>query len=85
MNCIIVDDEPIARKGIERLVENIVSLELLGSFENAEVAANFIRKNTVDLCFLDIQMPGLNGIEFAKFLPQNTLVIFSFCLSCPFH
>lgn len=77
MKCIIVDDEPIARLGIEKLVNNIPSLKLLGSFENAAAAAIFIKKNTVDLCFLDIQMPGLNGIEFAKYLPQTTLIIFT--------
>lgn len=77
MNCIIVDDEPIARTGIEKLVHNIPSLKLLGCFGNAEAAANFIKENTVDLCFLDIQMPGLNGIEFAKYLPKTTLVIFT--------
>jgi DNA-binding LytR/AlgR family response regulator len=77
MKCIIVDDEPIARLGIEKLVKGVPTLELLGAFENAAAAAVFIKKNRVDLCFLDIQMPGLNGIEFAKYLPQTTLVIFT--------
>src|SRR5690554_2314913 len=77
MKCIIVDDEPIARKGIEKLINNIPSLELLGCLENAEAAANFIKDHTVDLFFLDIQMPGLNGIEFAKYIPSTTLVIFT--------
>lgn len=81
MKCIIVDDEPIARRGIEKFVNNIPSLELLGCFENAGAAAIFIKKNTVDLCFLDIQMPGLNGMEFAKYLPQTTLVIFTTAFS----
>lgn len=77
MKCIIVDDEPIARKGIEKLINTIPSLELLGCLENAEAAANFIKDHTVDLFFLDIQMPGLNGIEFAKYIPSTTLVIFT--------
>lgn len=77
MKCIIVDDEPIARKGIERLINNTAVLELLGCFESAETAANFMMDNAVDLCFLDIQMPGLNGIEFAKHMPKTTLVIFT--------
>ncbi len=77
MKCIIVDDEPIARQGIEKLVKSIPSLELLGCFENAEAAANFVKDHTVDLFFLDIQMPGLNGIEFTKYIPQTTLVIFT--------
>lgn len=77
MKCIIIDDEPIARKGIEKLVNNISSLELLGCFENAEIAADFIKNYPVDLFFLDIQMPGLNGIDFAKSIPSKALVIFT--------
>lgn len=77
MKCIIVDDEPIARQGIGTLVNNIPSLELLGCFGNAEAAANFITDTTVDLIFLDIQMPGLDGIAFAKNTPKTTLVIFT--------
>lgn len=77
MKCIIVDDEPIARIGIEKMVGKIPSLKLSGSFENAGAAALFIKDNTVDLIFLDIQMPGINGIEFAKTIPKTTLVIFT--------
>lgn len=77
MRCIIVDDEPIARRGIEKLVEDIPSLEVLGSFENADAAAGFMITSPVDLIFLDIQMPGTNGIEFAKRIPKTTLVIFT--------
>lgn len=77
MKCLIVDDEPIARQGIEKLVKNLPSLELLGSFGNAESTADFMRNHPVDLIFLDIQMPGLDGIAFAKELPRTTLVIFT--------
>lgn len=77
MKCIIVDDEPIARQGIEILLNHISTLELAGAFENAEAAARFIKDNPVDLIFLDIQMPGINGIEFAKSIPKTTLVIFT--------
>src|SRR5690554_1615354 len=77
MKCIIVDDEPIARKGIEKWVNSMPSLELLGCFENAGAAARFMEGHTVDLIFLDIQMPGLNGIEFAKGIPKTSLVIFT--------
>lgn len=77
MKCIIIDDEPIARKGIEKLVNDISSLELLGCFENAEMAAGFIKDHAVDLFFLDIQMPGLSGIDFAKSIPSTALVIFT--------
>lgn len=77
MKCIIVDDEPIARRGIAKLVNDITLLELLGSFGSAEAAGEFMKDNDVDLVFLDIQMPGINGIEFAKSIPKTTLVIFT--------
>jgi len=77
MKCIIVDDEPIARKGIKKLVDQISQLELLDTFNSAEAASEFINTATVDLIFLDIQMPGINGIEFARTIPKQTLVIFT--------
>lgn len=58
MRCIIVDDEPIARKGIQKLVARISQLELLDSFNSAEAAAGYMQITNVDLIFLDIQMPG---------------------------
>lgn len=77
MKCIIVDDEPIARKGISKQVAQIPQLELLDTFNRAEDASTFMNTTTVDLVFLDIQMPGLNGIEFARSIPKYTLVIFT--------
>lgn len=77
MKCIIVDDEPIARKGISRQVEQISQLELVDSFNSAEAALDFLKTNEVDLIFLDIQMPGMNGIELARILPKQTLIIFT--------
>lgn len=77
MKYIIVDDEPIARRGIEKLAGQIAQLELVGSFENAEAAGGFMENNQVDLVFLDIQMPGINGIDFAKQISVTTLIIFT--------
>lgn len=77
MKCIIVDDEPIARKGIKKLVGQISQLELLDSLNSAETASDFIKSTAVDLIFLDIQMPGINGIEFARTIPKHTLIIFT--------
>jgi len=77
MKCVIVDDEPIARQGIAKLVASIPSLELTGSFGNARSTADFVSEHPVDLIFLDIQMPGLDGISFAKDIPKTTLVIFT--------
>lgn len=77
MNCIIVDDEPVARKGMKSLVEQIPQLTLVGSFNNAIAASAYINEYTVDLIFLDIQMPGITGIEFAQSIPVNTLIVFT--------
>lgn len=77
MKCIIVDDEPIARKGVKKLVDQISQLELLDSFGSAEAAAEYIQTTEVDLIFLDIQMPGINGMEFARSIPKHTLIIFT--------
>lgn len=77
MNCIIVDDEPLAREAIELLVKDIPFLKLTGSFNNAASAARFMEKSLVDLIFLDIQMPGITGLEFAKTISKRTLIIFT--------
>ena len=77
MKCIIVDDEPIARKGIRSLVARIPELELMEMFNNASSAAIYLTSHPVDLVFLDVQMPGITGIEFARNIPKNTLIIFT--------
>ncbi len=77
MKCIIIDDEPIARKGMKRLVDAHPELELQKIFDNADDAAYWLKQNTTDLIFLDIEMPGINGIEFAKQLPSDHLVVFT--------
>ena len=75
MKCIIVDDEPIARKGIRSLVARIPEQELMEMFNNASSAAIYLTSHPVDLVFLDVQMPGITGIEFARNIPKNTLII----------
>lgn len=77
MNCIIVDDEPLAREAIELLVKDISGLTLTSTFNNAASAAKFMNEHPVDLLFLDIQMPGITGIEFARTIPKKTLIIFT--------
>ena len=62
MNCIIIDDEPLAREAMEMLVEENKELCLLSMFNNAVSAARFMEEHSVDLIFLDIQMPGITGI-----------------------
>lgn len=77
MRCIIVDDEPIARKGMRRLIDRHGGLEILEMFGNAADAEKFMSCNQVDLIFLDIEMPGTTGIEFAARIPRECMVIFT--------
>ena len=77
MTCIIIDDEPLARQGMEMNIANVSSLQLLGSFSNPLAAADFMRKEKVDLMFLDINMPELSGLDFLKSLRDAPLVIFT--------
>ena len=76
MKCMIVDDEPLSREGLERYVERVTFLEHTGSYENALKASEAMQKTAVDLIFLDIQMPYLTGIDFLKNLVNRPLVIF---------
>jgi len=75
MNCIIVDDEPLAREEMKNLIEEISSIQIVGTFSNAISALECIKTNSVDLLFLDIEMPTVNGLDFAQSLPNDKLVI----------
>ncbi|MDH5828791.1 response regulator transcription factor [Sphingobacterium sp. SG20118] len=75
MKCIIVDDEPLAREEMSNLVQEISSIEIVGEFSNALSAQEFLKANQVDLLFLDIEMPTLNGLDFALSLSEDKLVI----------
>jgi DNA-binding LytR/AlgR family response regulator len=66
LKCIIIDDEPIARKLIEEFISDIEFLELIGQAENPTKAIALLDNNIVDLIFLDINMPVINGINFLK-------------------
>lgn len=77
MNCIIVDDEPLAREAVEQLLGEYPALKLCATFNNARTAAEYLSGHPVDLVFLDIQMPGITGLEFARSIPKTTLVIFT--------
>ncbi|PYF77306.1 LytTR family two component transcriptional regulator [Pedobacter nutrimenti] len=77
MKCIVVDDEPLAREGMHRLIAKEKGLELLSSFNNALDAISYLHQTEVDLVFLDIRMPGTSGLEFAGSISGKTLVIFT--------
>lgn len=77
IKCIIVDDDLMARKALERLCLKNPSIELLGIFEDGETALSFLERNDPDLIFLDIEMPGLSGIEMLNQLAYLPLIIFT--------
>lgn len=75
MTCIIVEDEPLARKLMEEHVRNTPNLELIKSFGNPLLALEFLRENDVDILFSDIQMKEITGITLLKLLQKKPLVI----------
>ena len=66
LKCIIVDDEPVARQLLKEFVNEIEYLELVGESENALRAIPLLENNDIDIIFLDINMPKINGIDFLK-------------------
>lgn len=77
MNCIIVDDEPLARAEMRSLISETSKVDILGEFSSAPSALDFLKDNDADLIFLDIEMPMVTGLEFAEMLPQKSLIIFT--------
>ena len=75
LSCIVVDDEPLAREGIAKYIEEIDFLELKAVCKNALQANTVIQNNDIDLMFLDIEMPQLNGLDFLKSIQNSPLVI----------
>jgi len=76
LKCIIVDDEPVARKLLEEYIQDVDFLELKGKAENPLKANTLLDNNEIDLMFLDINMPKLSGVEFlrtSKELPPTIL------------
>lgn len=77
MNCIIIDDEPLARQGMQMHIEKIPSLNLLDCFSNPLDATFLLQQNVVDLIFLDINMPEISGLDFVKTLLKSPMIIFA--------
>jgi len=77
INVIIVDDEPLAQDVLETYIEKIPELHLSGKCSNALEANELLKKENIDLMFLDIQMPQLTGIDFLKTLSKPPLVVFT--------
>lgn len=77
IKCAIIDDEPLAAGLLKSYVEKTPFLQLLGTYGSALEAMKELRESPAQLLFLDIQMPELSGIEFAKILPSETKIIFT--------
>ncbi len=81
IRCIVVDDEPLAARLMESYVRKTPFLSLEGTFTGGAAAFAFLQEHAVDLLFCDIQMPGLNGMELSRMLPERTRIIFTTAFS----
>lgn len=77
IKCIIIDDEPLARKGLKEYISEVDFLQLEGSFDSPLKAANPVFEGQVQLIFLDIQMPKISGLDFLRTMSHSIPVIFT--------
>lgn len=77
INCIIVDDEPVAREILENHLSRIESVNIVASCKSAMEAFSIINSKTIDLIFLDINMPEIGGLSFAQSINNNIKIIFT--------
>ena len=77
LHCVIVDDEPLAITIIEGYLKKIPYIEIIGKFDNALPVYEFLKENSVDLLFLDVEMPNITGVDFLKSLSSPPAVIFT--------
>ena len=77
INCLVIDDEPLALTQLEGYVKRVPYLHLVGSCRDAFEAMQQLSNQKVDLLFIDINMPGLNGLEFVRSLTRPPLVVFT--------
>lgn len=77
IRCIFVDDEPMGLSVLQSHATKVPFLEVAGAFSSATEALAFLRKEKVDVVFLDIRMPDLSGLEMARLLGDNTRIIFT--------
>lgn len=81
LNCMIIDDEPLAVELLASYVNKTPFLNLAGTFNSAIAAIKEVKENRPEIIFLDIQMPELSGIEFARVIPPETKIVFTTAFS----
>jgi two-component system LytT family response regulator len=76
MKCLIIDDDPFQRHVLSQYIDQVESLELVAECDSADEAVKFLQQNNIDLLFLDIEMPGMSGLEFIEAYKPKGEVIF---------
>lgn len=77
LRCCVVDDEPLAQELVASYIEKTPFMELVGKFSSAQDSVKTILEEDIDVVFLDIHMPQLNGMEFARIVPPTCRIIFT--------
>jgi two-component system response regulator LytT len=75
MNCIIVDDEKMARVIVSKLCSSTPEINVVEEFDNAIAAIKYLNQHPVDVVFLDIHMPGFSGVDFVQTLKDSTKIV----------
>ncbi|MDF0707890.1 LytR/AlgR family response regulator transcription factor [Flagellimonas okinawensis] len=81
MRCIIVEDQPPAQRILRKFIQDVPTLELVDVFSDGIKAMDFLNRETVDLMFLDIHLPKINGLDFLKSMPDPPHVILTTAFS----
>lgn len=77
LKCLIIDDEPLARKLLTDYCKRVPFLELLADFSNGLEALTYLRNHKVDLIFLDIKMPDISGLDLSRVMQKKPMIIFT--------
>ncbi|MBL7699881.1 MAG: response regulator transcription factor [Chitinophagaceae bacterium] len=77
IKCVAIDDEPLALQLMKAYIEKTPALQLAQVFEDALSASEFLRSHPVDLLFIDIQMPDINGLDLVRALEDKPMIIFT--------